>query len=125
MDTEDERFCGYWAWRHIRELWPDEITPGGVSQKDSIRKKWTKFTRVNDWYTCNKNTLIDRGLAIDEPMTLPDGNISKITMGEDELRWIINFDETNYQFTNQNEKGGSRYIRWGDPTLEKGSERGT
>ena len=38
-------------------------------------------------------------------MALPDGTIAEITMGEDELRWIINFDETNYQFTNQNEKG--------------------
>ena len=25
----------------------------------------------------------------------------------------------------QNKKGGSRSIRWGDPTLEEGSERGT
>ena len=94
-------------------------------QQDSIGNKWTTFTKVNDWYTCNKKTLIDSGLAIYKPMTLPDGTISEITMGEDELRWIINFYETDHSFTNQNEKGGSRYIRWGDPTLEKGSERVT
>ena len=46
-------------------------------------------------------------------------------MGEDELRRIINFDETDHPFTTQNEKGGSRSIRWGDPNLAKGSERGT
>ena len=46
-------------------------------------------------------------------------------MGEDELRRIINFDETYHPFTTQNEKGGSRSIRWGDPTLAKGSESGT
>ena len=37
-------------------------------------------------------------------MTLPDGDISKITMGEEELRRIINFDETDHPFTTQNEK---------------------
>ena len=58
-------------------------------------------------------------------MTLPDGTIAKIAMGEDELRRIIKFDETDHPFTTQNERGGSRSIRWGDPILEKGSERGT
>ena len=46
-------------------------------------------------------------------------------MGEDELRWIINFDETNHQFTTQNEKEGSQSIIWGDPTLAKFSDSGT
>ena len=55
-------------------------------------------------------------------MKLPDGTIAEFTMGEDELRRIINFDETDHPFTTQNERGGSRYIRWGDPTLAKGLE---
>jgi len=79
------------------------------------------FTKVNDWYTCNKKTLIDSVLAIDQSMTLPDGDIAEITMGEEELRRIINFDKTDHLFTTQNEKGGSRSIRWGDPKLAKGS----
>ena len=58
-------------------------------------------------------------------MKLPDGNIAKISMGEDDLRRIINFNETDHPFTTQNENGGSRSIRWGDPTLAKISERGT
>jgi len=125
MGTEYEGFCGDWAWRCVRELWPDEISPGGVSQQDSINNKWTTFTKVNNWYTCNKKTLIDSDLEIDQPTTLPDGDIAKITIGEEELRRIIHFDETNHPFTTQNEKGGSRSIRWGDPKLAKGSERGT
>ena len=40
-------------------------------------------------------------------MTLPDGTISEITMEEDEVRRIINFDETDHPFITQNEKGGS------------------
>ena len=93
MGTEHEGLFGDWAWRCIRELWPDEITPGGVSQQYSIRNEWTTFTKLNDWYTCNKNTLIDSGLAIDNRMTLSDGTIADITMREDKLRQIINFDE--------------------------------
>ena len=42
-----------------------------------------------------------------------------------QLRQIINFDQNDHQFTTKNEKGGSRSIRWGNPTLAKGSERGT
>ena len=94
-------------------------------QQDSIGNKWTTFTKVNDWYTCNKKTLIDSGLAIYKPMTLPDGTISDITMGEDELRRIINFDETDQPFTTQNEKVVSRSTIWGDPNLAKGSGHGT
>ena len=82
------------------------------------------FTKVNNWHTCNKKTIIDNGIEIDKIMTLPNGTISEITMGEDELRRIINFDETGHPFTTHNEKGRSRSIRWGDPTLAKGSERG-
>ena len=47
------------------------------------------FTKVNDWYTYNKNILIDSGLAMDRPMPLPNGTKAEITMGEDELRGII------------------------------------
>ena len=125
MGTEHEGFCGDWAWRCVRELWPDKITSGGVSQQDIICNEWTTFTKVNGWYTCNKKTLINTGLSIDKPMTLPDGTIAEITMGENELSRIINFDEAEHPFTTQDEKGGSRSIRWGDPNLAKGSERGT
>ena len=124
MGKENEVFCGDWDWRCIRELWSDKITLGGVSQQYIIRK-WKIFTKVNDWYACYKKSLIYSGLAIDKPVTLPDGTISEITVGEDELRRILNFDGTDHPFTTQNENGGSRSIRWGDPTLAKISERGT
>jgi len=39
MGTEHEGFCGDRAWRRVRGLWPDEITPEGVSQQDSIRNE--------------------------------------------------------------------------------------
>ena len=125
MGTEHGGLCRNWALRRIHEIWPDKIKPGGVSQQYSIRNEWTMFTTLNDWYTCDKRTLADSGLAIDKSMTLPDDTIAKIKIGEDELRRIINFDETDHPFTTRNEKGGLQSIRWGDSTLAKYSECGT
>ena len=39
--------------------------------------------------------LTDSGLAMDPPMTLPDGTEAKITVHEEEKRHIINFDEAD------------------------------
>ena len=125
MGKDHKIFYGNWYWSCFSERWPDKITSGGVLQQDSIRSEWTTFTKVNNWYTSNNKTLIYSSLEIDKPMTLYDGIIANITMGDDELRRIINFDETDHLFTTQNEKGGSRSIRWGDHILPKGSESGT
>ena len=37
METEHEILCGDLAWRRICGIWPDKITPGGVSQQDRIQ----------------------------------------------------------------------------------------
>lgn len=44
-------------------------------------------------------------------MTLPVGNISENTIGEDEMRRIVNFDETDQPLTSQNIKRRSQFIR--------------
>ena len=118
--TEHEGFDPDWAWRRMRELWPTEIAPTSVSAQDSIRNEWTTYTKVNDWYTCNKKTLIDSGLAIDVPELLPDGTYAELTIGEIEKRRIVNFDETDHPLATHADKGGSRSIRWGHPDLAKG-----
>ena len=48
MGTKHEGFCVDWDWRRILMLCPGKITPGGVLQQDSIRSKWTTFTKGND-----------------------------------------------------------------------------
>ena len=121
MGTIYKGFDSDWAWRRIREMFPDEIAPTSVSTQESIRNEWTTFTKVNDWYTCNKKTLIDSGLATDEKERLPDGSEAEITIGEIEKRRIINFDETDHPFSTVPEKGGSRSVRWGDPQQAKGN----
>ena len=36
---------------------------------------------------------------------------------------IINFDETDHPLCVQYDKGGNRALRWGDPSLPKGSQK--
>lgn len=106
METQYKGLYGNWDQRRIRELWSDGIIPRGVSQQDITRNKWTMFSKANNWYTCNKKTLFDSDLGIDNHMTLPDVDIAEITMGKEELRRLIHFGETDHPCTTQNEKGG-------------------
>ena len=94
-----EGLYGYWEWGHIRELWPDEISPSVVSQQEIICDEWTTYTKINGWYECNKKTLIEGGLDIDTPIILQDGTEAGLTIGETELRRIVNFDQTDHPFT--------------------------
>ena len=52
-------------------------------------------------------------------MILEDGTKDDLTIGDTELRQIVNFDKTDHPFTTENDEGGSRSVRWGDPNLEK------
>ena len=104
--TIHEGFDSDWAWRRIRELYPDEVSPCAVSQQESIRNEWTTNTKVNDWFDMNKETFIDSGLAINIPFELPNGTVSELTIGEEEQRRIVNFDETDHQFSTMSDKGG-------------------
>ena len=101
-----EGFNGDWGWRRIRELWPDEISPSVVSQNEIICNEWTTYTKVNDQYEYNKKTLIESGIGIDTPIILQDVTEAELTIGETELRRIVNFDETDHPFTTENDIGG-------------------
>ena len=79
-----EGFDSDWAWRRMRELYPDEVSPYAVSQQESIQNEWITHTKVNDWFDMNGKTLIDIGLAIDLPFELPNGTVAELTIGEEE-----------------------------------------
>ena len=68
---------------------------------------------------------IDSGLDIYTPIALPDGTYTEITINEEEKRQILNFNKTDHSFLTANEKGGLIAIRWEDPSLVKGTEKGT
>ena len=126
--THDTEYAGCStksAWLRIRKEFPEEIRPCTVSTVDSLRSEWTTFTKVNDWFSENKKTLIDSGLAIDEPITLEDGTVSELTIGERESARIVNFDETDHPLSTEYDKGGNNALRYGDPQYPKGAQRGT
>ena len=59
VGTQYEGFSINWSWRHMSELWSEEITSTAVIQKESIHNEWTTYKKVNDCYSCSKNTIMD------------------------------------------------------------------
>ena len=102
-------FDSDWAWR-LCEMYPEEIAPSTVSRQDTIRNEWTTYTKVNNWFTFNKKTLIESGLAVDGKEKLPDDSEAELSIGEIEKQRIINFDETDHPFSTVTDRGGSRLI---------------
>ena len=58
-------------------------------------------------------------------MQLRNGEEAELTIPDEEKRQIVNFDKTDHPFSTVHERGGTRSIRWGDPTLPKGTEQAT
>ena len=112
------------AWTRLRELYPEEISPSKRTTVENIRSEWTTYEKLDDWFTQNKPLLIKSGLAVDEPMVLPDGSTAELTIPQDCARRIINFDETDHPFSTQCDRGGTRTTTYGDPNLPAGSTRG-
>ena len=123
--TEFENCCTKAAWLRVRKEYPEEVIPCTVSTVDSLRLEWTTYSKINDWFTANKKTLLESGLAIDKEEVQLDGSLAKITIGKIEADRIINFDETDHPLSTQYDKGGNRSLRWSDPSLPKGSQKST
>ena len=84
--TQHEEFNAKWAWERLRKDYPEDVNPTSVSQQESICNEWTTFYNVNDWFTENRRTLLESGLAKDEQMILDDGQVAELTMGKGEKR---------------------------------------
>ena len=125
VGTQYENCSARAAWNRVRRMFPTEIKPCTVSKVDSLRNEWTTYTKVNDWFSSNKITLIQSGLAHDVPSVLPDGTFAELTIGSVEADRIVNFDETDHPLSTEFDRGGNRALRWGDPRLPQGSQKGT
>ena len=58
-------------------------------------------------------------------MQLRNGKEDEHTITDEEKRRIVKFDETDNPFSTVHERGGTRSIRWSDPTLPKGTVQAT
>ena len=65
-----------YVWGQLRHDYPDEFCPKTTSTVEDIRANWTTYRNLNDWFSQNKQPLIDSGLFKDEKMKLPNGDIS-------------------------------------------------
>ena len=111
------------SWERLHDLLQEDINQTNESQQETIQNEWTKFSKVNEWCNHNKGTLIKPGLAEDKEYILPDGTVSEISIHDDCMQRMINWDETDHSFTTHMYKGGSCATRWGSKNLPKGSEQ--
>ena len=114
-----------YVWGQLRHDYPDEFCPKTTSTVEDIRANWTTYRNLNDWFSQNKQPLIDSGLFKDEKMKLPNGDISELTYSESVSRRVVCMDETDHPFTTETDRGGSRSISYGCDKDGRKGRRGT
>ena len=57
-------------------------------------------------------------------MELENRQEAELTIAEEETHRIINWNETDHPLATKHNKGGSRYLCWGDPSLPEVSNDG-
>ena len=112
-------------WEKLRKIYPEDFCPQTTSTVEDIRANWTTHHNLNDWFTNNKQMLIDCGLFKDNKMKLPNGEISELTYPVFVARRILTMDETMHIFTTETDKGGSRSISYGFDKNSRKGKRGT
>ena len=112
-------------WEKLRKFYPEDFCPQTTSTVEDIRANWTTHHNLNDWFTNNKQMLIDCGLFKDNKMKLPNGEISELTYPVSVARRILTMDETMHIFTTETDKGGSRSISYGFDKNGRKGRRGT
>ena len=76
-------------------------------------------------FSANKVSLIGSGLVEDKPMTLPNGDISEVTYGDEAVRQIIIMDESQHPFRTDVDRGGSRSMTYGTDLFCRQGQHGT
>lgn len=79
---------------------------------------------MKQWFEDNRKVLVEFGFA-DNKLCVINGNHCEVTIPEDCLSRIINFDETDHPFSNACDTGGSRSHTYTTTYLPRSSKRST
>ncbi len=95
--------------RVVRDTTTD-LKAGKVKNAEDRRIRWTNYRNISQWFDNWENNLVKLGLAVRDPMS------GKVTIAEDQLRNILNLDETccSLDGSTQN-KGGRPEMILSDP----------
>jgi hypothetical protein len=71
-----------------------ELRAGKVKNAEDRCIRWTNYRNISQWFDNDwENDLVELGLAMRDPMS------GKVTIAEDQLRNIVNLDETAFPST--------------------------
>ena len=90
----------------VRRVHSDIMVPQGTIVSEDIRWQWVTHENLYLWFSDMKRVYVEYGFALDEPQSLPDGNVSKITYIKSLKSCNICFDETVLELCNKREKVG-------------------
>ena len=79
-----------------------ELKAGKVKNAEDRRILWTNYWNISQWFDNWENDLVELGLAVHDPMS------GKVTIIEDQLRNIINLDETALSLDGSTQNKGGR-----------------
>ncbi len=65
-----------------------DLKAGKDKNAEDQRIRWTNYWNISQWFDNWENDLVELGLAVRDPMS------GKVTIAEDQLRNILNLDET-------------------------------
>jgi len=87
---------------------------------EDIRGQWTTYKKTHIWFKTTKDDLLKLGLSIDKPVFNNDNVIIEDVLIPDDCKArLINFDETDYPLSNEDDKGGPRDRTYTDPNLPR------
>ena len=82
------------------------MVPQGTIVSEDIQWQWVRHENLDLWLLDMKRAYVEYGFALDEPQSLPDGTVSKITHMESFKSHNICFDETDLELCNKRKKSG-------------------
>ena len=105
-NTRHKNINLHYAWEKASKLCPETLQPPLKVSQEVIRGQWTTHTNIKHWLVENHGLLLEHEMAIDKP-SIVDGHHCNITVPDDILPYVVNFDETQHNFSNITDSGGT------------------
>ena len=84
---------------------PEHLMPSGKVSQEDIRGEWTTYKNLKEWLEDGKNLLLDYKIGVDKPCVI-DSVYCPITVPDNVLSYVVNFDKTHHELSNHTDTGG-------------------
>ena len=122
--TNFESLSLHHAWAKARKMSPEHLMPAGKVAQEDIRGEWTTYTNLKEWLDDGRKLLLEYGFAIDKPCHVGEVYCD-ITVPDNMLPYVLNFDETHHKLSNNSDTGGSCARTYVNPSIPRAGSRMT